>query len=90
MIKKIQTLYLCITLFKLISDPSKKADGDTIIPVIVVESMYPIVFRRQIRRSGNSWMITLPPELIENLGLREGVKMQMEAEAKGIFLRVVK
>lgn len=52
--------------------------------------MYPITFKRQVRRSGNSYMITLPPEIIENLKLQEGVRMQIEPEENGIFLRIVR
>jgi antitoxin component of MazEF toxin-antitoxin module len=49
-----------------------------------------IRFRRKIGKSGDSIMITIPPELVEFLNIQQGQDLTMTAETgkKGKFMAV--
>jgi antitoxin component of MazEF toxin-antitoxin module len=47
---------------------------------------FAIVFKRTVRRSGNSYVIAIPPEIVESLNLM-GSRMSFEPNEDGIFLR---
>lgn len=61
---------------------------DTIILLILILFMQQIKFRRQIIKSGGSYQVVLPVELIESMGLRLHEKVVLEPQEEGIFLRL--
>lgn len=46
------------------------------------------IFRRQIVKSGDSFQVVIPPEIIEGMGLRLHQQVTIEPMDKGIFIRV--
>jgi len=45
-----------------------------------------IKFQREIRRSGGSFALTLPPELLESLGWNLGDKVQVYSDNEHIVI----
>lgn len=48
------------------------------------------VFRRQVTKSGNSYSVAIPVEIIEGMGVRLHQKVIVEPKNDGIFLKLVR
>lgn len=59
------------------------------VQVVYIRYTYPLVFTTQLRKVGNSWVVTVPREELESLGIPEGATVTVEVREARVSVEPV-